>query len=123
LRGAAFTLFVLWMTAGRALSATWTAPPPRSAPPAVQAHNLARAIRTDMGDPLLLILTPSSSAGEPAMTKELFPSTKKTKESCYFNAVNPEYDREAMEKADIKPTSMVNVPKWNDGSARSIVRP
>ncbi len=48
LRGAAFTLLVLWTTAGRALSATWTAPPPTIAPPAAQAHNLAIAIRTDI---------------------------------------------------------------------------
>ncbi len=48
LRGAAFTLLVLWSTAGRALSATWTAPPPMIAPPAAQAHNLAIAIRTDI---------------------------------------------------------------------------
>jgi len=38
LRGAALTLFVLWTPAGRALSATWTAPPPMIAPPAAQAH-------------------------------------------------------------------------------------
>jgi len=38
LRGAALTLFVLWTLAGRALSATWTAPPPMIAPPAAQAH-------------------------------------------------------------------------------------
>jgi hypothetical protein len=49
LRGAAFTLLVLWTTAGRALSATCTAPPPMIAPPQVQAHNLANAIRTDIG--------------------------------------------------------------------------
>ena len=47
--GAAFMLLLLWTTAGRALSATWTAPPPTSAPPQVQAHNLANAIRTDIG--------------------------------------------------------------------------
>jgi len=46
--GAALVLLLLWTTAGRALSATWTAPPPMIAPPAVQAHNLASAIRTDM---------------------------------------------------------------------------
>ena len=46
--GAALTLFVLWTPAGRALSATWTAPPPMRAPPQVQAHNLANAIRTDI---------------------------------------------------------------------------
>lgn len=55
LRGAAFTLFVLWTTAGRALSATWTAPPPMIAPPAAQAHNLAIAIRTDIGSTLVCL--------------------------------------------------------------------
>lgn len=36
--------------AGRAggFSATWTAPPPTTAPPIVQAHSFARAIRTDI---------------------------------------------------------------------------
>ncbi len=36
--------------AGRAggFSATWTAPPPTTAPPTVQAHSFARAIRTDI---------------------------------------------------------------------------
>ncbi|MDR7154881.1 hypothetical protein J2W40_001699 [Sphingobium xenophagum] len=47
-------LLELWTTAGRALSATWTAPPPMIAPPQVQAHNLANAIRTDIGSTLLL---------------------------------------------------------------------
>ena len=46
---AAFVLLLLWTTAGRALSATCTAPPPMIAPPQVQAHNLAKAIRTDIG--------------------------------------------------------------------------
>jgi len=30
------------------VSATWTAPPPMIAPPHAQAHNFAKAIRTDM---------------------------------------------------------------------------
>jgi hypothetical protein len=47
-RGAATLLW--WTSAGRCggFSATWTAPPPRIAPPAVQAHNFARAILTDI---------------------------------------------------------------------------
>ncbi len=38
------------MIAGRAggFSATWTAPPPTTAPPTVQAHSFARAILTDI---------------------------------------------------------------------------
>ncbi len=44
-----FALACLTM-AGRAggFSATWTAPPPTTAPPTVQAHSFARAIRTDI---------------------------------------------------------------------------
>jgi hypothetical protein len=63
--GAAFTLLLLWTTAGRALSATWTAPPPMIAPPQVQAHNLANAIRTDIGSTLVLFTPrpPSACAG------------------------------------------------------------
>jgi hypothetical protein len=44
-------LALAWLTiAGRAggFSATWTAPPPTTAPPTVQAHSFARAIRTDI---------------------------------------------------------------------------
>ncbi|MFD1107298.1 hypothetical protein [Sphingobium olei] len=48
-------LLLLWTTAGRALSATWTAPPPMIAPPQVQAHNLASAIRTDIGSTLFCL--------------------------------------------------------------------
>ena len=43
----ALTLVCL-TTAGRALLATWTAPPPRIAPPAAQAQSFAMAIRTDI---------------------------------------------------------------------------
>lgn len=53
--GAALTLLLLRTPAGRALSATWTAPPPISAPPQVQAHNFANAIRTDIGPTLVLL--------------------------------------------------------------------
>jgi hypothetical protein len=53
--GVAFMLLLLWTTAGRALSATCTAPPPMIAPPQVQAHNLANAIRTDIGSTLVLL--------------------------------------------------------------------
>lgn len=51
LTGAALTLlpFVDWTTAGRGFSTTWTAPPPRTAPPHAQAHNFAKAILTDIG--------------------------------------------------------------------------
>jgi hypothetical protein len=40
----------LLMIAGRAggFSTTWTAPPPMTAPPQVQAHNFAKAIFTDI---------------------------------------------------------------------------
>jgi len=41
--------FVDWTTAGRGFSTTWTAPPPRTAPPQAQAHSFARAILTDIG--------------------------------------------------------------------------
>lgn len=37
-----------WTCAGRAMSATWSAPPPMIAPPHAQAASFARAIRTDM---------------------------------------------------------------------------
>lgn len=49
-RTCAVRAFACLMIAGRCggFSATWTAPPPRIAPPAVQAHNFARAIRTDI---------------------------------------------------------------------------
>ena len=42
--------FAFLTIAGRAggFSATWTAPPPMIAPPAVQAHNFAKAIFTDI---------------------------------------------------------------------------
>ncbi|MFN3389508.1 MAG: hypothetical protein ACK40O_11310 [Allosphingosinicella sp.] len=42
--------FAVLTMAGRegGFSATWTAPPPMIAPPVVQAHNLARAILTDI---------------------------------------------------------------------------
>jgi len=45
----AFT-FICLMSAGRwgGFSATCIAPPPRTAPPQVQAHNFAKAIRTDI---------------------------------------------------------------------------
>lgn len=70
-RGAAFTLLVLCSTAGRALSATCTAPPPMIAPPAAQAHNLANAIRTDIDPTLYLSFAPGShlniSSNDPAV--------------------------------------------------------
>lgn len=62
-RGAAFTLLVLLTTAGRALSATWTAPPPMIAPPQVQAHNFANAIRTDIALLFFLIFPGFPAAG------------------------------------------------------------
>ena len=42
--------FAFLTMAGRAggFSATWTAPPPMIAPPAVQAHSFAKAILTDI---------------------------------------------------------------------------
>jgi hypothetical protein len=45
----------LLMIAGRAggFSTTWTAPPPMTAPPQVQAHNFAKAILTDISRTLL----------------------------------------------------------------------
>jgi hypothetical protein len=50
--GAALTelAFAFLTIAGRAggFSATWTAPPPMIAPPAVQAHSFAKAILTDI---------------------------------------------------------------------------
>lgn len=42
-----FDALAYWTWAAGA-SATWTAPPPTSAPPAAQADNFARAIRTDI---------------------------------------------------------------------------
>ncbi len=42
------TFFLLNSVRGLAFSATWTAPPPISAPPAATAASLAKAIRTDM---------------------------------------------------------------------------
>lgn len=53
--GAGFA-FACLTIAGRAggFSATWTAPPPRMAPPQVQAHNFAKAIRTDISAPCSL---------------------------------------------------------------------
>jgi hypothetical protein len=44
--------------AGRGIgfSATWTAPPPMTAPPQVQAQSFARAILTDMIRTLFLVL-------------------------------------------------------------------
>ncbi len=50
---------VLCTTAGRSggFSRTCTAPPPIMAPPTVQAHNFAMAIRTDIPDLFLLPLS------------------------------------------------------------------
>ena len=48
--GARLVAFAFLMMAGRAggFSVTCTAPPPMIAPPHVQAHNFAKAIRTDI---------------------------------------------------------------------------
>jgi hypothetical protein len=48
--GACALAFACLMIAGRSggFAATWTAPPPMTAPPQVQAHNLAKAILTDI---------------------------------------------------------------------------
>ncbi len=43
-----------WCTTGRGACMTCIAPPPTRAPPHAQAHNFARAIRTDMLDYSLL---------------------------------------------------------------------
>ena len=53
--------FAVLTMAGRdgGFSATWTAPPPRIAPPAVQAASFARAIFTDIATHLLLRPSPA----------------------------------------------------------------
>src|SRR3546814_11409092 len=53
--GACFMLLIFVRCAGRGDSAICTAPPPMIAPPQAQAHNLAKAIRTDIFDNLFVL--------------------------------------------------------------------
>src|SRR3546814_5260324 len=48
-------LLIFVRCAGRGDSAICTAPPPMIAPPQAQAHNLAKAIRTDIFDTLFVL--------------------------------------------------------------------
>jgi hypothetical protein len=58
--GACARAFACLMMAGRSggFAATWTAPPPMTAPPQVQAHNFAKAILTDITLTLFQALVP-----------------------------------------------------------------
>src|SRR3546814_14162728 len=53
--GACFMLLIFVRCAGRGDSAICTAPPPMIAPPQAQAHNLAKAIRTDIFDTIFVL--------------------------------------------------------------------
>src|SRR3546814_16779649 len=53
--GACFMLLIFVRCAGRGDSAICTAPPPMIAPPQAQAHNLDKAIRTDIFDTLFVL--------------------------------------------------------------------
>ncbi len=59
-RGGLFTCLTYWAGPRAGASATCTAPPPISAPPAAQADNFARAIRTDISLRLLSLSGPAT---------------------------------------------------------------
>src|SRR3546814_11787097 len=62
--GACFMLLIFVRCAGRGDSAICTAPPPMIAPPQAQAHNLAKAIRTDIFDTLFVLRSEERSVGK-----------------------------------------------------------
>ncbi|WP_293980254.1 hypothetical protein [Sphingobium sp.] len=119
MRGAALVLaFELWTTAGRALSATCTAPPPMIAPPQVQAHNFAKAIRTDIGSTLVLLPLSNRHVKSEAITDRDLPMRKNAKESVNCNAVNSESTVEVERFRRFCSSDMVNVPLWHGAVGR-----
>ncbi len=61
---ARFTCLTYW-TCFAGFSATWTAPPPTSAPPTARADNFARAIRTDISVALFSLRRAAPRKGQP----------------------------------------------------------
>ncbi|MCI4589924.1 hypothetical protein MOK15_07445 [Sphingobium sp. BYY-5] len=82
------------------------------APPQVQAHNLANAIRTDIGSTLILLPLIQPSMDEDGGYREL-PMRMNAKERVNRNVVNPD----SIPQVEANPASssmdMVNVPLWN----------
>jgi hypothetical protein len=107
-------LLLLWTTAGRALSATWTAPPPMIAPPHVQAHNLASAIRTDIGSTLFCLPPKVLAPDWSRLGLREFPLRTNAKETVNCNLVNSESVAEVERITRLCSIDMVNVPLWHD---------
>jgi len=84
--------------AGRAVSASWSAPPPTIAPPQANAHNFARAILTDMMQALFQVyvaeVTGSQKVILPVTQNKPLTSTPLTEILSILWAVNYVYPRE-----------------------------
>ncbi|WP_126516803.1 hypothetical protein [Sphingobium amiense] len=82
------------------------------APPQVQAHNFAKAIRTDIGSTLVLLPVGGGPKGKDRHRRDL-PMRKNAKERLNCNAVNSESGLQVERICAFCSTVMVNVPLWH----------
>lgn len=88
------------------VSATWTAPPPMIAPPHAQAHNFAKAIRTDMI--VFPVWTRSRVARRGFVSS---PMRTRGEQSLKFKRVYQGFPRQLPDFGTVAPYNMVNVPR------------
>jgi hypothetical protein len=88
------------------VSATWTAPPPMIAPPHAQAHNFAKAIRTDMI--VFPVWTRSRVARRGFVSS---PMRTRGEQSLKFKRVYHRFPRQLPDSGTVAAHNMVNVPQ------------
>src|SRR3546814_15276387 len=99
-------LLIFVRCAGRGDSAICTAPPPMIAPPQAQAHNLAKAIRTDIFDTLFVL----RGDQVPHVTH---PISSSAEEPINRNGINRDSAEQLNELAVQLLRKMVNVTFWS----------
>lgn len=110
--GSFFDIFFTYGAAGA--SETCTAPPPIKAPPQVQAHNFAIAIRTDIISSLFRCrLDKKADLAMPTARFVVSTCNRKTEEIVNHKYINPVSPCKTEKYVNNPYPSAVNVPNWN----------